>query len=57
MLTNNNIKNYNYFLIDKLKDNRFSIIIFSAISFLGYLSLPHLESYHKKIQKKRETKK
>ncbi len=49
---NNVLKSYNSFLITCFKYNKFSILLFSTATALGYLSLPHLEKYHKSVKEK-----
>ena len=49
------LKAYNTFLINSLKYNKFTILFFSTVTALGYLSLPHLEKYHKSIKEKRKS--
>uniref|UniRef100_A0AB39JAZ5 Uncharacterized protein n=1 Tax=Florenciella sp. virus SA2 TaxID=3240092 RepID=A0AB39JAZ5_9VIRU len=42
--------NYNMFLINILKSNRFVIVLGCSLSIIGYITLPHLEKYHKQIK-------
>ena len=46
---------YNAMLIDSFKSNKLVILAFFAITSLSYFSLPHLEQYHKSIQKENNT--
>ena len=53
---NNVLRSYNSFLITCFKYNKFSILLFSTATALGYLSLPHLEKYHKSVKEKSNDK-
>lgn len=50
------LRTYNTFLIYSLKYNKFTILFFSTVTALGYLSLPYLEKYHKSIKEKSNEK-
>lgn len=50
------LKSYNHFLISSLKSNKFTVLFFSLVTTLGYLSLPYLEKYQKNIKNKSNQK-
>ena len=47
---NNTLKSYNSMLIESLILNKFTLLTLFAISGLGYISIPHLEQYHKSLK-------
>lgn len=52
MYMNSALKAYNLFLINTINHNKYSLLLFSSLTVIGYLSLPYLETYQTKIKKK-----
>ena len=56
MISSDSLKAYNSFMINSLKTNKFTILMFSTLTAIGYLSIPYLEKYHKQIKNESKNK-
>ena len=50
------MSDYNMFLINGLKSNRFIVVLGCSLSIIGYITLPYLEKYHKQIKNESKDK-
>lgn len=50
MQVDNTLKNYNNFILNSIKQNKFTFLFFSTVTAFGFFSLPYLEKYHKTIK-------